>query len=404
MRRLGLGLALFIVALAGVATQPALAGTATPLSLTSLGGIAVDDAHQQVFVSSGQFGSSIVVLDFDGELVTTITGQQGANGMALNPSTGTLYVALQNASAISRIDTETLTEISRFATTGMAEPRKVALAGGRVWFDYNCGGPGGIGSAALDGSDLDSEGGADCVAFATSPGDPDLLAAAVIRRGSVYVWDVSSGDLVESTSASSPGGADDIRDIALTPDATELLIASHEPSAVNSFLISDFTLARSFPTAPYPAAVAGTADRQFVAGGAESAADKDIFVFQADETPVRSWDVGGSDNLLSDRGLAFSADAQRLFAVTHTPAGNLTFRTTSTPTATPVPTSVTLTLSKSKVVFGGSLTLSAHLSGATGSVSFYAKPTGGTKALLGAAAVNSSGNASLSAKPYGKTT
>jgi WD40 repeat protein len=400
----GRGLVLLIALLACVAAQPALGGTATPLSLTSFGGIAVDDAHQQVLVSSGQFGSSITVLDFDGELVTTITGQQGANGMALDPSTGILYVALQNASSISRIDTETLTEISRFATTGMSGPRKVALAGGRLWFDYNCGGPGGIGSAALDGSDVGPEGGAECLTFATSPGDPDLLAAAVIRRGSVYVWDVSTGNLVETTNASSPGGGDDITDIALTPDATELLIASREPSAVNSFLISDFTLARSFPTGPYPTAVAGSADGQFVAGGAESAADKDIFVFQADETPVRSWDVGGSGNLLSDRGLAFSADAQRLFAVTHDPAGNVTFRTTATPTATPAPTSITLALSKSKVVFGGSLTLSAHLSGATGSVSFYATPTGGTTALLGAVAVNASGNASLVVKPSGKTT
>ena len=38
--------------------------------------------------------------------------------MALDDSTGTLYVALRNASAISKIDTTTLTETSRFATTG----------------------------------------------------------------------------------------------------------------------------------------------------------------------------------------------------------------------------------------------------------------------------------------------
>jgi WD40 repeat protein len=397
-------LVIFISLLAGLAAQPALAGTATPLSLTSFGNMVVDDTHQQVFVSGGGFGSSIVVLDFDGQLVTTITGQQGATGMALDPSTGTLYVALQTANSISRINTDTLTEISRFTTTGMSGPRRVALAGGRVWFDYNCGGPGGIGSAALDGTGVEVEGGVDCVTFATSPGDPDLLAAAVIQGSSVRVYDVSTGALVETASESSPGGTAGIRDIALTPDAAEMMIASNEPNSINSFLLSDFTLARSFPTGPYPVAVASTADGQFVAAGAEAAAAPDIFIFQADETPVRSWDVGGASNLLSDRGLAFSANSQRLFAVTHTPTGNLTFRTTANPTAAPAPTTITLTASASTVVYGRSLTLSAHLSGATGSVSFYGTPLGGSKALVGTVAVNAFGNASLVVQPGGKTT
>ena len=398
------GLVAFVLLLAGLASEPALGGTATPLSLTSFGSIAVDDANGHVFVSGGQFGNSIVVLDFDGNVVTTISGEQGANGMAIEASTGTLYVALQTANAISKIDTGTLAETSRFATTGMSGPRKLALAGGRVWFDYNCGGPGGIGSAALDGTDLTTEGGPECVTFATSPGDTDLLAAAVIRRESAYVWDVSSGNLVQTASLATPGGADDIRDIALSPDASELLVASANPSSVNSFLLADSSLAHSYATGPYPLAAAITKDGQFVAAGVQAASNNDVFVFASDETPVRSWDVGGSTNLVSDRGLAFSGDSLRLFAVTHSPTGDLTFRTTASPTAIPTATSVSLALSKSKVRYGGSLTLSAHLSGATGAVSFYRKPVGGTKTLIGSLLVNGLGNASLTVKPYGKTT
>ena len=398
------GLVTLVIFVTGFAAGPAFGGTATPLSLTSFGSIAVDDAHQHVFVSGGPFGSSIVVLDFDGNLVTTITGEQGANGMAVDASTGTLYVALQNANAISKIDTATLAETSRFATTGISGPSRLALAGGRVWFDYNCNGPGGIGSAALDGSDVTTEGGPDCVTFATSPGDPDLLAAAVVGRESAYVWDVSSGNLVQTASLATPGGADDIRDIALTPDASELLVASANPSTINSFLLADSSLAHSYATGPYPVAVAVTGDGAFVAGGAQAASAKDIFIFASDETPVRSWDVGGSTNLVSDRGLAFSGDSSRLFAVTRTPTGDRTFRTTASPTAAPTATSVSLAASRSRVRYGGSLTLSAHLSGATGTVSFYRKPVGGTKTLITSLPVNGAGNASLSVKPYGKTT
>jgi YVTN family beta-propeller protein len=366
--------------------------------------MAVDDANEQVFVSGGQFGSSIVVLDFDGNVITTISGQQGATGMALDSSTGTLYVALHNANAVSMIDTGTLAETARVSTTGMPRPRRLAIAGGRLWFDYDCGGPGGVGSAALDGTEVTSEGGAECVTFATAAGDPDLLAAAVIRRGSVYVWDVSSGNLVQTTSLSDPGGADDIRDIELIPDGSELLVASAQPATINSFLLADGSLAHAYPTGSSPLAVALTSDGQYLAGGAEAAASKDIFIFENDETAVRSWDVGGSTNLLSDRGLAFSGDNDRLFAITHTPTGDLTFRTTASPTAAPTPTTVSLATSASRVRFGRTVTLSTHLAGATGIVSFYAKPAGGTKTLLASRAVNASGNASLTVKPTRKTT
>lgn len=397
------GSVLLIGLLVLAATQPAFAGTVTPLSLAGYGDMVVDDAHGHVFVSGGEFGSSIAVLDFDGNLVTTITGQSGARGMALDAATGTLYVALQKANSISLIDTATRTEISRFATTGMSAPRSVAFAGGRVWFDYNCGGVGGIGSAALDGSDVQAEGGENCVMFATSPGNADLLVAALIGGPSVYVYDVSTGDLESTATGSSPGGASNIRDIAVTPDATEVMVASGTPYAVNSFTLSDFTLAGSFTTGPYPVALALSADGQFVAGGAAASSAPDVFVFAADGSEVRNWDVGDSTNPLLHRSLAFSADSQRLFAVTGTPTANPVFRTFSSPTVAPSPTSLTLSLSASKVVYGRSLTLSAHLSGAAGAVSFYATPYSGTKILVGTVSVNGLGNASLVVKPTRKT-
>jgi hypothetical protein len=148
-----------------------------------------------------------------------------------------------------------------------------------------------------------------------------MLAGAVIRGEDAYVWDVSSGNLVQTTSFSTPGGADDLRDIALTPDGSELLISAANLSTINAFLLADSSLAHSYATGPDTLAVAITADGGFVAGGADAPSGKDIFVFESDETPVRSWDVGGSTNLVSDRGLAFSADNTRLFAVTHSAHG-----------------------------------------------------------------------------------
>src|SRR5437763_8083949 len=95
------------------------ADTTTQLPFTNQNGawIVVDPAGQHVFVSSGPGTSSIVVLNYAGAIVKTITGENGASGMALNPATHTLYVALHDVTAISEINTQTLTETHRFSTS-----------------------------------------------------------------------------------------------------------------------------------------------------------------------------------------------------------------------------------------------------------------------------------------------
>ena len=50
----------------------------------------VDDAHKHVFVTGGHDTTALAVLDYDGNLVTTITGLAGPTGMTLNPATSTL--------------------------------------------------------------------------------------------------------------------------------------------------------------------------------------------------------------------------------------------------------------------------------------------------------------------------
>ena len=97
-----------LVAMLGGSVAPALADSVTQLpSGMNEPRMTVDSVGQHVFVSSGPGGSSIVVLNFDGTIASTITGEEGASEMALDSATHTLYVALYDASAISEIDTQT---------------------------------------------------------------------------------------------------------------------------------------------------------------------------------------------------------------------------------------------------------------------------------------------------------
>src|SRR5436305_2823546 len=133
---------------------PARANTATQLPFSNQNGawLTVDPAGQHVFVSGGPGTSSIVVLNYAGAIVKTITGENGASGMALNPATHTLYVALHDVTAISEINTQTLTETHRFSTS-FADPTSVAIAGGKLWYScFQNDGEGCLVQANLDGT------------------------------------------------------------------------------------------------------------------------------------------------------------------------------------------------------------------------------------------------------------
>ncbi|HEX5468139.1 MAG TPA: hypothetical protein VFW80_03725 [Gaiellaceae bacterium] len=408
MMRRGLT-AVTIACVAAALFSPAgLGATRTQLPFSSYADMIVDGGSGHVFVTGGATASSVAVLDFDGALVTTITGQQGATGMALDEANGTLYVALQNASSISMIDTATLAETGRFATTGMSAPSRLALAGGRVWFSYNCNNSGGVGSAALDGTDLQTELGSasSCNTFATSPTDANALAAADVGGSTVFVYDVSSGSPVLTTSSFSPGGAGNIKQLRYTADGGDILVASGSPYSVQAFSVADFTLSGAYSTGPYPNSVALTDAGDFVAAGADAYYKPDAFVFDtATGTEIRHWDFGANGYTLHPGGLAFSPDASRLFAVTENPAtGKTDFRVLGSPTLPPAPTSMALSLSSSKVKYAGSVKLSAKLTGSRGRIAFYASPYLGQKTLLKRVSVDAGGKAAFTAKPTRRTT
>jgi hypothetical protein len=399
-----------VLATAMAACQAAWAGTTTQLPFAGAADVVVDGAHEHVFVSGGAGTSSVVVLDFDGAVVATIPGQQGASGMVVDD--GILYVALRDAAAISKIETETLTETSRFSVAPLALPTSLALAGGKLWFAHSCGQAGrGAGSVNLDGTAVTDETTLPdyCPIFATSPGNPDLLAAgeAGLSPTTLYLFDVSTTPATLVDSERGPGGAGNLRDLAMTPDALGVLIASGAPYMVQSLRASDLSLAATYPTGPYPTAVAVTTDGDFVAAGARSSYDTDVFVFPAgDTTPVRSWDFDSTAKDLVPGGLAFSPDASRLFAVsTNDDTDKAEFRVYTSPTLPLLATTTTLASSASTVTHGKSVRLTAHVGGTTsGTVSLYATPHGGTKTLVKTAALDGSGNVSFVAKPAARTT
>jgi hypothetical protein len=223
----------------------------------------------------------------------------------------------------------------------------------------------------------------------------------------LFVYDVSSAPPTLVQSVWNPGSSSNLKSLAFMPDGLHLLAASGFPYTIQSLLVSDLSLEGTYPTGPYPAAVAVSNDGLYVAAGADAYYDKDIFVFPVDETTaVRSWDFGATSKLLVEGGLAFSPDSSRLFATsTNEATGKLDFRVYSNPTLPLLETTTSLTASASTVTYGNAVTLRVHVAGPTsGSVSLYGQPYGGSKSLLKSAVLNTSGNVSFAVKPLAKTT
>src|SRR5918992_3464605 len=87
-------------------SAPAVAAP-TPLSLNGFSDLVVDEAKARVYVSGGSGSSSVVVLDFNGNVVTTIGSQPGAAGLGLPLESSAPYLPLRDPHGNPQNDNKT---------------------------------------------------------------------------------------------------------------------------------------------------------------------------------------------------------------------------------------------------------------------------------------------------------
>jgi len=249
------------------------AAAPTDLGVSNFGRILVDPATSHVFVSSPGSGA-VVVADFNGNIVKTITGEAGADAMALSGST--LYVALTTAGSIDRIDTTTLKETSPLVT-GLMRPNDLVLAGSKLWIAAGeCASltwsvqlvsvdpattPPVVTTYPNAFTNLNRL--AYCAAFASDPtSNPSvLLAWSLTGPNTLASYDVSSGSPVQQ--AIGEANIAGLPDAAITPDGAHFIVASgpvNPPTMFDEWSLS--TLKEdgiTYPANEYPTAVATSA-------------------------------------------------------------------------------------------------------------------------------------------------
>ncbi|MCZ0988025.1 hypothetical protein BEK98_09365 [Streptomyces diastatochromogenes] len=324
---------------AALAATPASADTSKTLPVKQTADIVVDGVHQQVFVSDPSNGK-IVVTDYAGNVVKQLTTNlTGVSGLELSADSGTLYAAVPGLDAIAVIDTATDTETTRY-DVGADQPRSVALAGGKLWFGYGGSAAGNIGSVDLASEQHEVTLGLDndwssAPILDAAPGSNVLVGAQTgDSSGKVVSYDVTSGtpNRLASTSA-----GNSTKDIAVTPNGQDVVVASGYPYQHPVFKTADLTADGSYASDTYPNAVAIAPDGT-VAAGVDGWYNPDIFVYKPGATTsVREYDfpntghTSGSDEL-ADSALAWSPDASRLFAVSYNSDGVYTLRVLQGPT------------------------------------------------------------------------
>ncbi|MDN3260437.1 Ig-like domain repeat protein [Streptomyces sp. CSDS2] len=351
-----LAAALLAAVLAGtgltVAAAPAAHAAASEavakLPIGTYSGLAVDSVHQRVYIADQRDSNSdgtVLVYDFDGQKVATLPHQYAVSGVALSEDATTLYVG--ERSRVVAYDTGTLQQNGAYGATYDTCGRQLAFAGGRVWSTsayvyqtYQCA----TASTALnmfaDGT-VDSTGWNDIGRLQLAPGaggQNRLLMGQPKESGAadpfLASFDVSGTTPVRDASrrfADADGkGALDLKDMAASADGTKVAVAD-ATAGTRLLNAGDLTDASGqYPALPAGAtstAVAFSGDGKYIARGAQAGGSTPDLLVQsadpADGTPPLEFVFQGSldGNGVAPRGLAWSQDGSRLFAVTRGGSG-----------------------------------------------------------------------------------
>ncbi|MEU3259426.1 hypothetical protein ABZ694_16795 [Streptomyces albidoflavus] len=200
-------------ATAGAAGAPAGQPGTTELPYAYHSDLETDARHQRLYISDRVTGS-VLVTDFDGQVVRKLDGLPGAADLALSEDSRTLYVALADGDAVVALDTATYRQKARYPTGEGTGPAQLALTGGKLWFSHGENWESSIGSLDLGGPKpvvrlhLTPEGHwGGPPRLTASPAAPGKLVAGeqYMSNAGVTVYDISSGTPKPLVAQDNPG-------------------------------------------------------------------------------------------------------------------------------------------------------------------------------------------------------
>jgi hypothetical protein len=342
------GSGILLAAPAAHAAEPS--DVVAKLPFSSFSDLVVDSVNGRVFVSDrnyySQYGGNVVAYDFQGYKVGSFTTTTRASGLALSEDGSTLYVGQREG--VFAYDTLTLQETGRTAAHQDSCGRELAVTGTKRWHTTT--------PASNDSycdqnrTDLDSVVGGVHVRTNWNAAGKLLLATGDGAAGRLFMGQakgpVSPDPFLTSfdTTGDTPvrgdsrrfadaegNGALDLKDLAVSADGARLAVAdaAYGTRLLDSGDLSDTgTAYQPLPAGATSSAVAISGDGTYVARGASATGSTpDLLIQPADPANgttamefVFEGDLDG--DRIVPRGLEWSRDGSRLFAVTTNANGN----------------------------------------------------------------------------------
>ncbi|CAL9643493.1 Ig-like domain repeat protein [Streptomyces sp. enrichment culture] len=334
---------------AAPAAHAAASDSVAKLPFASYSALAVDEVHQRVFLADAAVGSSsyygqIAVYTFDGERISTITTSYHVSGLALSADASTLYVGERHR--IYAYDTATLTLKSAPSAPTDNCGREVVVAGDKPYYtsqytDYlsQCGtatsyvdtmanglwqrtGWNDAGKLLLEGG----PNGTFVMGQALNSAAPDPFVSVFDGSGTTPVRNAT-----RRFADAAGAGALNLKDVAVSPDGTKVALADATAGTrlLNTGDLSDAATAyQPLPAGATASSVAFSGDGKYIARGASATGSTpDLLVQPADPSdstaPLEFVFEGSQDgDRVVPRGMEWSADGSRLFAVTTNAGGS----------------------------------------------------------------------------------
>ncbi|MEU9317619.1 Ig-like domain repeat protein [Streptomyces sp. NPDC048295] len=331
------------------ADSPVPGDTVAKLPISSYSAMVVDSAHERVYLTDdrrNQYANQVHVYNFQGQKTGSLPTASAPSGMALSTDGGTLYVS--QSSGILAFDTVTqqVTGIT-YPAYDVPCPRDVAFAGGKQWhtetpyLTTECDNRqtwlyGTTGNQSTN-TGWNAPG---RLRLTSGPEVPDRIVMAQSRSTGeadpfLTTLDASGDTLVrgpERRFADAEGrGALDMKDVAQSPDGRRIAVAdaAYGTRLLDAADLSDAPAGyQPLPEGAKASAVAFSGDGTYIArGAAATGSTADLLVQPADPAagtaPLEfAFDGALDGDRIAPRGLGWSKDGSRLFAVTTNTAGN----------------------------------------------------------------------------------
>ena len=391
------------------AQLPGLPGAvvSTPLPLEAFADILVDHRRDRVLVTGGANDNEIVVLDYEGQIIETVSPFPAAAGMVMVGDK--LFVARAGGAAIDILDAETFERVGVHRLRETSGGRLVQ-ANGRLWTSGGeCGGWEDLQSVDIETGRVRIDGSYSlyCSTFFSTPANPHLVMTGTVglSPAKVTAWDSSRQPVWGR--ASDHGDEMGTGDISFAPDGLTFLSALR---GATQFRLGNLEQTGvRYPVSEGATAVAQTeAEGGYVAVGSMGE-ETNLYVFRKGETtPTSSYLLAGG--AVAPRGVRFAPDGGRIFAITHDPyaydeGAEPVFHTVlSGPTAEP--SSIDLAVAVRRITFGRRVPATVRVGRATAGIAvrILEIPFGGRARVAASGQTNDSGRVTLGLRPERNST